>query len=119
MATTSKLTRTWILDKRYLFGTSKQSDGAETLSLYTYENEDYQSYWFDSAGNSGSVRGLYPIMMGFKSPSEDFPNNLEKGLTPTTALSFPDDDHYVWTVIIKDDSGKKYFDGEWKGTRLK
>jgi len=119
VTSTSKVTRSWVLNKRYLFGTSRQSDGGENISLFTYEQDDYQSYWFDSRGNTGTARGLYPVMMGFKAEGEDFPDNLAAGLTPSASLSFPDDDHYVWIVTIKDREGKKVFDGEWAGTRLK
>lgn len=116
---TRKVTRSWVLNKRYVFGTSVGSDGRENISLITFQQDDYQSYWFDSSGNTGTGRGLYPVMMGFKMEGEYFPDNLQAGLTPSASITFPDDDHYVWHVTIKDADDKKYFDGEWAGTRVK
>ena len=108
----------WGLDKRYLLTTWQQAD-REHLSLFTYEDNDYKAWWFDSSRKTAKTTGLYPGPLQFQPDKEHFPEDLPAGLTPVASLGFPDDEHYLWTVTVKDENGKKFFDGEWAGTRVK
>ncbi len=117
VVTKSQVTRSWALNKRYLLEQSRHSNGSEDLSLLTFEGEDYLSYWFDSAGRNVAAQGLYPVISGLPKFIAEFPGQLPPAMSATAGLSFPDDDHYVWKVTIKDDDGQKIFDGEWSGVR--
>jgi hypothetical protein len=115
--TTSKITRTWVLDDRFLQDTSEGSDGSESFSLVTYDPQQkaYRSWWFNSEGHTSKSTGQWDAA----SQTILFKEDLGKGLTSRASVRFIDKDRHDWIVIIKDSDGKLYFHGEWTVTRRK
>lgn len=115
--TTSKITRKWVLDGRFLQDTSEISDGSEGLSLLTYHprRQAYRSWWFSSEGHTGKSTGQWDAA----SETILFQDDLGNGLTSRASVHFLDKDRHDWKVIIKDGDGKLYFHGEWNVTRRK
>jgi hypothetical protein len=109
--TTSKVTRQWVLDGRFLQDTSESSDGVENISLLTYDPQmkAYRSWWFSSEGATSKAVGQWDAA----AETMTFKSDLNDGLTSRGAMRFIDKDRHVWTVSIRDREGKLYFDGEW------
>ncbi len=115
--TTSKITRKWVLDGRFLQDTSEISDGSEGLSLFTYDPQmkAYQSWWFSSEGHTSKSTGQWDAA----SETISFKADLGNGLTSRGSVRFLDKDHHDWKVVVQDGNGKLYFHGEWYVTRRK
>jgi hypothetical protein len=115
--TTSKVTRKWVLDGRFLQDTSASSDGSEGFSLLTYDPQmkAYRSWWFSSEGHTSKSTGAWDA----SSETISFNANLGDGLTSRGSVHFIDNDRHDWKVIVNDGDGKLYFHGEWKVTRRK
>jgi hypothetical protein len=115
--TTSKVTRKWVLDGRFLQDNSEISDGTESISLLTYDPQKkaYRSWWFSSQGNSSKSTGQW----GAAAETMSFTADLGDGLTSRDSVRFLDQDRHDWHVVVRDRDGKLYFDGAWKVARHK
>jgi hypothetical protein len=113
--TTSKVTRTWVLDGHFLQDASEASDGTLGLSLFTYDpqRKAYRSWWFNSEGHTSQSTGEWDAA----SKTLSFKADAGEGLTSRGSMRFIDQDRHNFTVIITDEAGKVYFHGEWKVTR--
>lgn len=115
--TTSKVTRKWILDGRFVQDTSEVSDGQEGFSLMTFDPavNKYRSWWFSSEGHSNKTAGEW----NERTETMSFKADLDDGLVARSSAQFVNKDRHVWKVEIKDGGGKLYFDSEWTLTRQK
>lgn len=117
MRTTSKVTRTWVLDGRFVLDTSEVSDGSEGLSLLTYDPQmkAYRGWWFNSEGHRNKSTGQWDA----DTQTFSFKADLDDGLTSHSSVRFIDQDRHDWKVIVRDGGGKLYFHGEWNVSRRK
>ena len=111
----SKVTREWIMNKTFVMDTSKAADGKQSIALFAYDPTPkvYRSWWFNSEGYTSKSTGKWNAdkqMMSFVSE----PIN---GLTSRGGVQFVNDDKHIWTVVVTDDDGKKYFDTTWTVNR--
>lgn len=115
--TTSKVTRKWVLDGRFLQDTSEGSDGQESFSLMTFDPQmkKYRSWWFNSEGNRNKAVGE----RNEETESMAFRAELDDGLVARSSVRFIDKDRHIWKVEVKDGNDKLYFDTEWTVTRRK
>jgi hypothetical protein len=113
--TTSKNTRTWVLDGQFLQDTSEISDGTQGFSLVTYDPQmkAYRSWWFNSEGRTSKSGGKWDAA----AETLSFRADLGDGLTSYSSVRFIDRDRHDWKVMVKDGDGKLYFHGEWVVTR--
>ena len=115
--TTSKVTRTWVLNESFVLDSSKKSDGRESLALLTYDPQQkaYRSWWFSSEGHTSKSTGAWDSV----SETISFRSEFGNGLTSRSAVRFIDDDHHDWRVVVTDGNGKLYFDTKWTLSRSK
>ena len=113
----SKVTRSWVLDGWLLQDTAKISNGSESISLLGYDPQQkkYRGWWFNSEGHRNKSFGDWDEASGTLS----FRADLEDELISTSSVNFIDQNHHVWKVQVKDAEGKLFFDGEWTVARRK
>jgi hypothetical protein len=124
---TSKVVRTWVLNRTYLQDTSVQNttlegtltgdDGKQSLSLFTYDPQRaaYRSWWFSSDGYTSKSTGQWDAASNTLRTTSTLP----AGQTSVGSVRFTDDDHHEWKILITDDAGKVYFDCIWDCVRAK
>jgi hypothetical protein len=117
VTTTSKVTRTWVLDRNFVQDTSKSSDGHEGMSLFTYDpkREKFLGWWFSSEGYTTKSTGEWDAV----AETFSFELDIGEGLLSKSAARFIDEDHQDWRVVTTDADGKLYFDKKWSLTRSK
>ncbi len=113
--TTSKVTRTWVLDGQFVMDASEVSDGRESLSLLTYDlqSKSYLMWWFSSAGHSSFSTGKWDAA----SATMSFKIAQDNGLVARSTMRFLDNNRHVLNVVITDGNGKLYHDKTWDVTR--
>ena len=115
--TTSKITRTWILNGSFVLDESAGSDGKAGMSLFTYDPKQavYRSWWFSSEGYTSKSTGQWDPASKTISMRSDIGN----GLSSRSTARLIDDDHHDWRVVVTDAAGKLYFDTTWMVRRSK
>ena len=115
--TTSKVTRTWVLDRSFVLDTSKASDGHEGMSLITYDSRQkaYRSWWFSSKGHTSKSTGQWDSVTETMSARSDYGNGIRSRLI----TRFIDENHHDVRVVTTDGDGKLYFDTKWTLKRSK
>ena len=113
--TTSKVTRTWVLDGQMVMDTSLVSDGRESLSFIGYEpqTKTYRMWWFSSAGAFSVSTGEWNAATATMS----FRIAQDNGHVARSTMRFLDANRHIQNVTITDIHGKLFHDKTWDVTR--
>jgi hypothetical protein len=115
--TTGTITREWILDGRFVMGTSVNSDESEGISLFSFDlgKKEYRNWFFNSLGHRYDAHG------NFNAAQQTFSLTAARddGKTTTTSIRFDGPDREVWRTLITDAAGKVYVDMDSTVTRKK
>ena len=105
----------WILGKRHMQESGKDSTGSEYLSIWSYDNstKSFRVATFQSSGNSVQMNGEWD------SQSRTFrtTNDVGNGVKMTATYVLKSKDLFDFSFVAKDDSEKLYFNLKGIGRR--
>ncbi len=114
---TATLSREWILNGRFVIGTSVGSDESESLALFSFDPgmKAYRNWFFNSVGHRYASHGQWnEAKQTFSLTAE-----REDGKTVQTAIRIEGPDREVWHTLMTDAAGKIYVDMDTTVTRKK
>ena len=108
----------WVLNKKYIQGDVIHDDGTKAHWLVTYDSEAkvYRSWFFHT---QHFPRGETVGRWDAKAERMDWKMDLGNGLRAEMSFKRSGKDKIVWTMTIRDASGKLMFDGGGTQTRKK
>jgi hypothetical protein len=112
---TGTITREWILNGRFVMGTSTNSDGSEGLALFSFDpgKKEYRNWFFNSLGHRYDAHGSW------NAAKQTFSLTAARddGKTTKTSIRFDGPDREAWHTLITDAAGKIYVDMDSTLTR--
>lgn len=105
----------WILGKRHLQESGKDSTGIEYLSIWSYDNstENFRVSTFQSNGNSIQMKGKWDS----KSRTFSATNKVGDGVTMKATYVLKSKDLFEFSFVAKDESGNLYYNLKGIGRR--
>lgn len=113
--TTGTITREWILNGRFVMGTSVNSDGSEGLALFSFDSETktYRNWFFNSLGHQYAAQGQW----NQATQTFSLTATRDDGKTTKTSIRYASPDLESWNTRITDAAGKVYVDMDSTVTR--
>jgi hypothetical protein len=110
----------WMLNDLFIQGKTKNADGAESLWLMTYDEQDgiFRSWYFDSYGNHPRVQSTgkwdeKKQQLTFESPPDS------TGVRSISTVRFTDEDRVDSSWALRDRDGSIVMEGEGTNSRRK
>ncbi len=113
----SLVTRRWILDGWFLHDIAAPEKDAEGFSLLSYDAglKKYRGWRFNADGTCSKMSGDWSEekqMLSFRGEGDD-------GQVINSMVRFISNDRHIWSVEVKDGTGKLLFDADWTVNRRK
>jgi hypothetical protein len=106
--TTGTITREWILNGRFVMGSSVNSDGSEGIALFGFDSgaKAYRNWLFNSLGHQYAAQGQWTE----KTQTFSMTATREDGKTTTTSIRIDGGNREIWNTKITDAAGQVYVD---------
>ena len=107
----------WALDGQLVYSTAKDSDGTESLFLWSFDPQAkrFKLWRFTSTGQTSKMSGTWDAASETMTLKSTLPNGLDFLMT----VHLPENHSQHWNGIVTDQAGKVYFNMDGQGNRRK
>jgi hypothetical protein len=107
----------WVLNNRFIMSTAKDSDGLESIFLWTYDSQahHYKMWRFTSKGDTTKAVGVWDST----SKALLMKSQLKEDLTFRMRVHLTDENQHDWVGTVTDNTGKLFFHMDGQGRRRK